>query len=220
MRAAIPYAQSTPTGTSTSSCKRMITGRPSRKFGPCEEGERGEQKRPEVADERLRDAAVCELPGRGVEPRLVAALVEEPAVALHHQREDGEHDPLRHDERREDDPGLREPARACRSRSAACIGSGRCSRYHATVRSIPSRSGVFASNPNSSFARDVSSLRRGWPFGFVVSQTISPVEARQLRDQLGEVADRDLLARAEVDGLGAVVALARRARRLPPQSST
>ena len=35
MRAAIQYAQSTATGTSTSSCKTMITGRPSRKSGPA-----------------------------------------------------------------------------------------------------------------------------------------------------------------------------------------
>jgi hypothetical protein len=39
---------------------------------------------------------------------------------------------------------------------------------------MPSRKGVRASNPNSSFARDVSSLRRGCPFGFEVSHTMSP----------------------------------------------
>ncbi len=35
MRAAIQYAQTTATGTSTSTCRRMITGRPSRKSGPA-----------------------------------------------------------------------------------------------------------------------------------------------------------------------------------------
>ena len=47
-------------------------------------------------------------------------------------------------------------------------------RYHAIVRSSPSRSEVPASNPNSSRAREASRLRRGWPFGIDVSQTISP----------------------------------------------
>ena len=71
----------------------------------------------------------------------------------------------------------------------------------------PSRSGVRASKPNSSRARDASSLRRGWPFGIEVSQVISPLKPVSSAIELGELPDRDLLARAEVDRLGAVVAL-------------
>ena len=43
-----------------------------------------------------------------------------------------------------------------------------------TVRARPSSSGTAAVNPNSSSARVVSSLRRGCPFGFEVSQRIVP----------------------------------------------
>ncbi len=48
---------------------------------------------------------------------------------------------------------------------------------------------------------------RGWPFGIDVSPFELAVEARQLGDQLGELADRDLGAGAEVDRIGAVVAI-------------
>lgn len=44
--------------------------------------------------------------------------------------------------------------------------------YHSIVRRSPTSNGVVASNPNSAFARLVSSFRLGWPLGFVVSQTI------------------------------------------------
>ena len=44
------------------------------------------------------------------------------------------------------------------------------------MRSSPSRSDVRASNPKSSFAREASRLRRGWPFGIEVSHVISPVK--------------------------------------------
>lgn len=53
--------------------------------------------------------------------------------------------------------------------------------YHSIVRRSPTSNGVVASNPNVAFARLVSSFskipargRLGWPFGFVVSQTILP----------------------------------------------
>jgi hypothetical protein len=39
---------------------------------------------------------------------------------------------------------------------------------------MPSRNGVRATKPKSRSAREVSSLRRGCPFGVEVSQTISP----------------------------------------------
>src|SRR5262249_10859117 len=51
-----------------------------------------------------------------------------------------------------------------------------CSRYQATVRSMPSASGVRATKPNRSCARLTSSRRRGWPFGCVVSQMNRPVK--------------------------------------------
>src|SRR5204863_292670 len=49
-----------------------------------------------------------------------------------------------------------------------------CARYQAIVRSRPARNGVLARKPKSSSARETSSWRRGWPFGFVVSQTTVP----------------------------------------------
>ena len=49
--------------------------------------------------------------------------------------------------------------------------------------------------------------RRGWPFGIDVSQAISPVKPTTSATSLGELADRGLHAGAEVDRLGAVVAL-------------
>ena len=80
-------------------------------------------------------------------------------------------------------------------------------RYHATVRSIPSRSDVFASNPNSSRALVASTLLLGCPFGFDVSQTIAALVADHVGDEFCELADRDLARRAEVDRLRAVVSL-------------
>ncbi len=53
----------------------------------------------------------------------------------------------------------------------------------------------------------MSRLRRGCPFGFDVSQTISPSKPVSSAIELGELADRDLVAAAEVDRLGAVVPL-------------
>ena len=79
--------------------------------------------------------------------------------------------------------------------------------YHSMVCRRPSSNEVVAAKPNRSRARLVSSARRGWPSGFVGSQRISPVKPVSLGDQLHEVADRDLLAGAQVDRLGAVVAL-------------
>src|SRR6266404_269477 len=38
----------------------------------------------------------------------------------------------------------------------------------------PSRKVVFAHQPNSASAREVSRQRRGWPSGFVASQRIAP----------------------------------------------
>src|SRR5882724_3519701 len=52
----------------------------------------------------------------------------------------------------------------------------RCCRYQAIVRFKPSRKFVWARNPNACSARDVSRLRRGWPSGFVVSQTSRPLK--------------------------------------------
>lgn len=52
--------------------------------------------------------------------------------------------------------------------------SPRTLRYHSMVRRSPSSSGVCARKPNSSSARETSSRRRGWPFGFVASQTRRP----------------------------------------------
>ena len=102
-----------------------------------------------------------------------------------------------------------------RDRSARCM-RGRL-RPIPRDSSLEARRGAPSSRaqPKSSAARDVSSSRRGWPFGIDVSQTISPSKPVEVGDRLGEVADRDLVAGAEVDRLGAVVALGgeQRARR-------
>ena len=107
---------------------------------------------------------------------------------------------------------VRVPRRPEAAQRAACAGAA--ARYQATVRSSPSRSGVRARKPNSSSARDASSCRRGWPFGIDVSQTISPSKPVTSAIDLGELADRRLDAGAEVDRLGAVVALRREQRAL------
>src|SRR5207302_7315584 len=48
-------------------------------------------------------------------------------------------------------------------------------RYQAIVSVRPSSKPIFASNPNRSLARRVSSLRRGWPFGRDLSQRTFPL---------------------------------------------
>src|SRR6185295_2765586 len=56
------------------------------------------------------------------------------------------------------------------------VDNSHCCRYQATVRARPSLNGVLALNPNSCVARVVSSDRRGWPLGLVVSHAIRPVK--------------------------------------------
>jgi hypothetical protein len=47
--------------------------------------------------------------------------------------------------------------------------------YQLIVFTKPSLNEVFALNPNSPSAFDVSNILRGWPSGLEVSQTISPL---------------------------------------------
>ena len=54
------------------------------------------------------------------------------------------------------------------------IQAFRCSRYQSMVRLRPARKSVVARKPNASSAREVSSRRRGWPSGFVGSNTSRP----------------------------------------------
>src|SRR5262249_18656843 len=77
-------------------------------------------------------------------------------------------------ERNEGDRGARErfPGRTARGRRQPVLSA--CSRYQATVRRSPSVKGVVAVQPKSSFARETSSRRLGWPLGFEVSQTMRP----------------------------------------------
>ena len=164
--------------------------------------------------------------GAGVVPELVAAGVVEPAVVLDSERQRGHSEPLHDDQRCKrytradrayelvsqpqppaDGVERRRQRRGIGAHDGAPVVAPACSRYHAIVRSSPSRSGVRASKPNSSRARVASRLRRGWPFGFERVPRDLAVEAGQLRDQLGQIADRDLVAGAEVDRLGAVVPL-------------
>ena len=179
-------------------------------------GQRCEQHRPGVARQRVADRALAEEPARGDEPDLVAALVREPAVPVDREeqrdgREDLEeqHGPQREDDVTGDGVGAARERREHprRGRHGGARAGHPRSRYQATVRSRPSRSGVRASKPKSSFARDVSSRRRGWPLGIDVSQTDLAREAGDVGDELRELADRDLGAGTEVDRLVAVVAL-------------
>jgi hypothetical protein len=50
----------------------------------------------------------------------------------------------------------------------------RCAMNQPTVRLIPARNPTAGLKPNSACARCTSRQRRGWPFGFVTSQAISP----------------------------------------------
>ncbi len=105
----------------------------------------------------------------------------------------------RRDERDDDDLGRTERADGYALTAAEL-------RYQAIVLSSPARSDVCASNPNRSRAREASRLRRGWPFGIDVSQTISPVEAGQFGNRLGDLANRGLDTRADVHRRRLVVA--------------
>ena len=79
----------------------------------------------------------------------------------------------------------------------------------ANRRPSPASRVVVLSNPKRSRARDVSSARRGWPSGLVVSQRTSPRKPVSSTMSADQLADRDLAAGAEVDRLGIVVALGR-----------
>src|ERR1035437_5884471 len=54
-------------------------------------------------------------------------------------------------------------------------------RYQPRVLRSPSAREVVAFQPKRSRAREVSSLRRGWPLGWVVSQTMSPAKPVRAR---------------------------------------
>src|SRR5262245_65806648 len=49
-------------------------------------------------------------------------------------------------------------------------------RYHSIVRPSPSSNDVLATKPNTVVARDVSSILRGCPSGFVASHTMRPLK--------------------------------------------
>ena len=54
-------------------------------------------------------------------------------------------------------------------------GPGRSALYHSIVRASPSVKSVVAEKPNAARARVTSRLRRGWPSGFVRSNTRRPL---------------------------------------------
>ena len=195
------------------------------RFGPATQPEGSEQDRPAVADICGRKVAVSEQVGAGVVPELIASCVVEPAVVPDGQRE-REHwratgrairPPRTYAGRIEQrclaapqvahrNDELRGRRRRGRAHERAPAVAPACSRYQAIVRSSPSRSGVRASKPKSSGARRVEAAPRLAVRHRRVPHDLA-FEAGELRDQLGELADRDLDARAEVHGLGAVVAL-------------
>ena len=125
-----------------------------------------------------RDRAVAEQPARRPEPDLVSALVEEPAVVVHTGRERDEREPVDHEQRDEQAPRLAKrnavPHPHGRAPDAArSYGADACSRYQAIVRS-EAGARLVRTKPKRSAAFVVSSNRLGWPFGFDVSQLISP----------------------------------------------
>ena len=102
------------------------------------------------------------------------------------------------------------------------------------VRIRPVRKSVVARKPKPSRARVTSRLRRGWPSGFVRSNTSDPMNPVELGDQPGQIVDADFEAGADVHGLGdrrmfrrqddafgAVLDVQELARRVPvPQQTT
>ena len=75
----------------------------------------------------------------------------------------------------------------------------RSSRYQACVRSRPSRSSIFGSQPSSSRARVMSGWRRvGSPIGSG-SNTSSDVEPATSQHELGQLEHRELVRVADVD---------------------
>ena len=67
---------------------------------------------------------------------------------------------------------------------------------------MPSRSGIFAFQPNE-LIFEMSSNLRGVPSGRLRSQAQLAVKADDFTDQLGQLADRQVGPSADVDDLGA-----------------
>ena len=209
------------------------------RLGPADQRERREQDRVAVADRRVRDVAVPEHPGARVVPGVVAAAVEAEAVVLRDRRDDPDDEPTgrragtpntsperqRHHPRggaadgrqrrvpREREPRVERAAEgAALARQPACTPR-RCSRYQAIVRARPSRSDVRARKPNSCLGlRRVERAPR-LPVRHRRVPDDLALEPGQLGDRLGELADRDLDAGAEVDRL-------RRRRSARPRART
>ena len=80
-------------------------------------------------------------------------------------------------------------------------------RYQSTVAFKPSGKVVVEHQSNAARARDVSSLRRGWPSVCEGSNCISPRKSQSMRDQVRKIGDSNLFAAAQVDWLGTFVAL-------------
>ena len=112
--------------------------------------------------------------------------------------------PTRHDPRPAPGAARVAPRRARVSAAQAARASGAEARYHSIVRCEALAQRRARAEAEQLGARvQVSSRRRGWPLGIAASQTISPAKPVSSRDRLGELADRDLRAGADVDRLGA-----------------
>ena len=186
-------------GASTSAWISIDAGSPARKPAPPIQRERHEEERPAGRDERLRDrrrgraASPSSSTRSGRRPGRRASRcggrgVVKTTSAIQWTTSSGT---STRQGSRSGMPVPRPGRRRAGRRGRVHAPTGACSRYHAIVRSRPSRRLVVrAGSRTSSSARVVSSSRRGWPFGFDVSQTICALVARQLGDQRGEVADR------------------------------
>ncbi len=100
----------------------------------------------------------------------------------------------------------RRSGRAQWSRASA---SSRCARYQSTVRRRPSSNGTSASKPNAGGRPAGVDAAAGLTVGLGRVPADLAVEPGGVGDELDQVPDRQLLVGAEVDRLGAVVALGR-----------
>ena len=102
MRRRCRTSRASATGMRTRTFNSTMNGRGETRFGPADQRERQQDDRPRVADRRVRQLPLSHHPRGRVVPQLVAALVVEPAVVPHGERDGERREPLSDDERRQD----------------------------------------------------------------------------------------------------------------------
>ena len=175
----------------------------------------GASERPEVAELRRRELEVPEQPALRRDPDLIAVVEPHPAVVGHRGGEHKRRDELEARQGGENGAVLEEDVdrsarlpgggdRGASDRHVWCGSSGTRQRFSRSRRAA-------RSTPRTRRARVPGSRRHYGAAGHSAwtCPTHRAVVARDLGDELGELADGDLLPSAEVRRLRAVVAFGR-----------